>query len=53
MVKSKPIARQRVEIHSEDDIEAWFERYEDALQRRGITDPGISITWTNQELELG
>ena len=28
-----------MEIHTEEDIEAWFEKYEDALQRRGITEP--------------
>jgi hypothetical protein len=38
-VKSKPIARQRVDIHTEEDIEVWFGKYEDALQRRGITEP--------------
>ena len=39
VVRSKPIARQRVELHTEDDIETWFGKYEDALQRRGITEP--------------
>ena len=38
-MKSKPIARQRVDIHTEEDIEIWFGKYEDALQRRGITEP--------------
>jgi hypothetical protein len=37
--KSKPIARQRVELHTEEVVEDWLDKYEDALQMRDITDP--------------
>ena len=49
-MKSKPIARQRVDIYTKEDIEVWFGKYEDALQQRGITEPKDIYNMDEQEL---
>lgn len=52
-VKTKPIARNRVETHSEDDVASWFEKYQTLLKRYKITKPSNIYNMDESGVRVG
>ena len=52
-IKTKPINKQRIDVHTEADIKAWFEeKLRPVLKQRGISHAKDIFNMDEQELEL-